>query len=232
LPYGEVYSKSTLSTEITQKEVTVTNVVADVRGFTSMPQIANSYKIYSLMKEIFKRFGGIVNDHKGTVKDYAGDAIYSFWEHGYMPSREQAILACQTALAHAEAADCIRDELCSSNPAAECLKMGWGIATGPVTMSNYGSRSSDLALVGDCTNLAFRFSEIANKELDNKIIICANTADLIRDSLKVDYLGKLSVRGQEGKSHVFGLQRMARVAFHRSLIVTDIFHVDVRSRFR
>jgi adenylate cyclase len=83
--------------------------------------------------------------------------------------------------------------------------MGWGVTTGSVTMSHYGSRASDLALVGDCTNLAFRLSGIANKELDKKIILCAGTADLIRGSLDVDDLGKVPIRGRNGELHVFGL---------------------------
>ena len=103
------------------------------------------------------------------------------------------------------AVDGIRDELRSTNPAAERLKMGWGVTTGSVTMSHYGSRVADLALVGDCTNLAFRLSGIANKELDKKIVVCAHTADLIRDSLAVDDLGDVSVRGRTGELNVFGL---------------------------
>ena len=209
--YGENHSLrqddciSLLSTNITPKEVVVTNVVADVRGFTSMSQTENSYQVYALLKELFKKFSGIVNDHKGTIKDYVGDAIYAFWEHGLSHSKDQAMLACQNALVQTEALDCIIEELRYINPASERLKMGWGIATGFVTMSSYGSRPSDLALVGDCTNLAFRLSGIANKDIDKKIIICANTANLIQGSLKMDDLGEVSVRGREGRLQVFGL---------------------------
>ena len=205
LPFGEGNDRSATRTVVTPTEVTVTNVVADVRGFTSMSQEENSHQVYELMKEVFKEFSRIVNDHKGTIKDYAGDAIYGFWEHGVSPSKEQAVLACQSALAQAETVDGIRDELRSTNPTAERLKMGWGVTTGLVTMSHYGSRASDLALVGDCTNLAFRLSGMANKELDKKIVICTSTATLVRSSLAVDDLGEVSVRGRKGELHVFGM---------------------------
>jgi class 3 adenylate cyclase len=196
---------SVLRTAVTPTEVMVTNVVADVRGFTSMAEEENSRQVYALMKEIFRRFSRIVHDHKGTIKDYAGDAIYAFWEHGIRPSEELAILACESALEQTKAVDGIRDELRSTNPIAEHLKMGWGITTGSVTLSHYGSRVADLALVGDCTNLAFRLSGLANKELDKKIILCGTTADLIRGSLTVDELGEVFVRGRSGHLHVFGL---------------------------
>ncbi|NLD39231.1 MAG: adenylate/guanylate cyclase domain-containing protein [Desulfatiglans sp.] len=203
--FGEDHSISALSTDLTPKEVIVTNVVADIRGFTSMSETEKSYQVYTLMKEVFKQFGKIVNIHKGTIKDHVGDAIYAFWEHGASPLKEQAMLACQNALAQAEALDHIRDELLTVNPVAEKLKMGWGVTTGAVTMSNYGMRSSDLALVGDCTNLAFRLSGIANKELKKKILICKTTATLIRDSLDVYDLGEVYVRGREGTLQVFGM---------------------------
>ncbi len=205
LSFGKDSSRSVLSTDITPKEVTVTNLVADVRGFTGMSQMQNSHLVYVLMKEIFDRFSIIVNDHRGTIKDYVGDAIYAFWEHGTRPSMEPAMLACRSALAQAEALVSIRDELRALNPLAGSLKMGWGITTGPVTMSHYGSRPSDLALVGDCTNLAFRLSGMANKELDRKIVICINTASLIREALEVDDLGEVPVRGRTGGLRVFGL---------------------------
>ena len=205
LPSRGRRSLSALSTNITPQEVTVTNVVADVRGFTRMSQMENSDQVYALIKEIFNRFSIIVNEHKGTIKDFVGDAIYAFWEHGVNATVKQAVLACQNALAQVEALDGIRDELRFINPVAERLKMGWGITTGPVTLSHYGSRPSDLALVGDCTNLAFRLSGIANKELDRKIIMCPRTASLVRGSLKVDALGEVSVRGRSGGLNVFGL---------------------------
>ncbi|MBN1905213.1 MAG: adenylate/guanylate cyclase domain-containing protein [Deltaproteobacteria bacterium] len=203
--FGEDHSVSGLSTDLTPKEVIVTNVVADIRGFTSMSETEKSYEVYTLMKEVFKQFGKIVNSHNGTVKDHVGDAIYAYWEHGISLSKEQAIMACRNALAQAEALDHIRDELLTINPAAEKLKMGWGVTTGTVTMSNYGMRSSDLALVGDCTNLAFRLSGMANKELKKKILICKTTATLIRDSLDVYDLGEAYVRGREGTLQVFGM---------------------------
>jgi class 3 adenylate cyclase len=83
--------------------------------------------------------------------------------------------------------------------------MGWGITTGKVTMSHYGSRAADLALVGDCTNLAFRLSGLANKELSEKIVICSQTADLVRGELELKDLGSVPIKGRAGKEHIFAL---------------------------
>ena len=193
-------------TLIKPMEVVVTNLVADVRGFSSMTQTDDSSLVYFLMKEIFEKFSTIVHDYKGTIKDYVGDAVYAFWDHGSASSKEVAVLACRAALEQAQAVNLIRAKLSCTNPTVEYLRLGWGITTGRITMSHYGSRVADLALVGDSTNLAFRLSGIANKDLSTEIVLCSQTADLVRGTLEpVVDLGFVHVRGRSGQEHVFGI---------------------------
>jgi adenylate cyclase len=193
-------------TIIVHTEVYITNVVADVRGFSSFSQNQDSFKVYALMKEIFERFCTIVHDFNGAVKDYAGDAVFAFWDHQSLPVKKHAVLACQAAIEQEQALNIIRQKLHGKNPVVENLQMGWGITTGKATMSHYGSKVADLALVGDCINLAFRLSGLANKDLSSKIVICSQTADLIRDKLSVVDLGLVSTRGRKGQEHVYGLK--------------------------
>ena len=192
-------------TRVTPTEIMVTNVVADVREFTTFSQAHASSDVYAVMKEIFDTFSAIVYNYKGTIKDYAGDAVYAFWDHAVGPISKQAVLACQAAIQQTQTINEIRSKLGGQNIAADNLQMGWGITTGSVTMSHYGSRAADLALVGDCTNLAFRLSGLANKELSEKIVICSQTAELIRNDLKIKDLGTVAIKGRTGKEHVFGL---------------------------
>jgi class 3 adenylate cyclase len=194
-------------TRVTPTEIVVTNVVADVREFSTFSQANASSDVYALMKEIFDTFSAIVYNFKGTIKDYAGDAVYAFWDHAAEPISKQAVLACEAAIQQTQTINEIRAKLCGKNIAADNLQMGWGITTGKVTMSHYGSRAADLALVGDCTNLAFRLSGLANKELSEKIVICSQTAELIRSDLKIKDLGAVAIKGRTGKEHVFGLNQ-------------------------
>ena len=193
-------------TRVTPTEIMVTNVVADVREFSTFSQANASSDVYALMKEIFDTFSAIVYNFKGTIKDYAGDAVYAFWDHAVEPISKQAVLACQAAIQQTQTINEIRAKLSGKNIAADNLQMGWGITTGKVTMSHYGSRAADLALVGDCTNLAFRLSGLANKELSEKIVVCSQTAELIRNDLKIKDLGAVAIKGRTGKEHVFALK--------------------------
>ena len=193
-------------TRVTPTEIIVTNVVADVREFSTFSQAHASSDVYALMKEILDTFSAIVYNYKRTIKDYAGDAVYAFWDHAVEPISKQAVLACQAAIQQTQTINEIRAKLSGKNIAADNLQMGWGITTGKVTMSHYGSRAADLALVGDCTNLAFRLSGLANKELSEKIVVCSQTAELIRNDLKIKDLGAVAIKGRTGKEHVFALK--------------------------
>jgi adenylate cyclase len=194
-------------TMVTPTEVVVTNVVADVREFSAFSQTHASSDVYALMKEIFDAFNTIVYKFKGTIKDYAGDAVYAFWDHHVEPINKQAVLACQAAIEQTQSIDQIRTKLSGKNMAAANLQMGWGVTTGKVTLSHYGSRATDLAVVGDCTNLAFRLSGLANKELSEKIVICSQTAELVRNDLALKDLGTVSIKGRNGNEHVFALHQ-------------------------
>jgi class 3 adenylate cyclase len=194
-------------TRVTPAEVVVTNLVADVREFTTFSQTNDSSDVYALMKEIFETFSTIITKFKGTIKDYAGDAVYAFWDHDIEPMATRAVLACQAAIEQTQTTEKIRAKLSAKNIAVDKLQMGWGITTGKVTLSHYGSRAADLALVGDCTNLAFRLSSLANKELPEKIVICSQTAKLVQNQLRIKDLGSIPIKGRAGQEQVFGLCR-------------------------
>ncbi len=192
-------------TEISPSIVWITSLVADVRGFSTMCQSIDSGSTYGLMKEVFTRFSEIVTTCSGTVKDYAGDAVFAFWEHSRGKAPAQALMACKAALAQeAQLAD-IRRLLSKDHAVFGELRLGWGITTGPATLSNYGTRPAALAVVGDCINLAFRFSATANKEIDASIIMDRQTADLVGSEIALRDLGRIPTKGREGLEQIYGI---------------------------
>jgi adenylate cyclase len=187
-------------------EVVVTSLIADVREFSEFSQTHTSKEVYALIKEIFERFSIIVDDYQGTIKDYAGDAVFAYWDHEAKPPKSQALLACQAALQQMKVLDEILVEFSAKFSGAQQLQMGWGITTGKVTISHYGSRVAEPALVGDCINLGFRLSGMANKERSDKIILCFDTAALIEHDCLLKDLGQVPVKGRKGREHLFALK--------------------------
>jgi class 3 adenylate cyclase len=204
-PNGEE-GTDTETTLLRTAEAVVTSLIADVREFSEFSQTHTSTEVYALIKEIFERFSIIVDDFQGTIKDYAGDAVFAYWDHEAKSQEEQAVLACRAALQQMKILDRILVELSANFSGAGQLQMGWGITTGKVTMSHYGSLVAEPALVGDCINLGFRLSGTANKERSDKIIMCFNTAALVHHDFLLKDLGKVPVKGRKGREHLFALK--------------------------
>lgn len=196
----------TEKTAISPAAVYVTSMVADVRGYSAFSQKADSAVVYTFIKEIFSRFSAIVSAHQGTVKDYAGDAVFAFWEHPAGFSTDHAQLACQAAISQLRSIPEIHRQLTDRGLVIPPPVLGWGLTTGQVTLSHYGSRSAGLALVGDCINLSFRLSSMANKTLRDPIVMCRQTASLVTEKLPLMDLGNQTIRGRSGQEHLFSIQ--------------------------
>jgi adenylate cyclase len=192
-------------TSISPSIVWVTSLVADVRGFSAMCQTLDSAMAYNLMNEVFKRFSDIVAAFKGTVKDFAGDAVFAFWEHPGGMSAEPALLACRAASAQSRQVDEMRATLGGKEPTFKSLRLGWGVTTGLATLSHYDVRQGELALVGDAVNLAFRLSAIAGTEVDAGIVVCRHTADLVRTAIELRDLGCTRTKGRAGMEQIYGI---------------------------
>lgn len=200
---GSGQASQTEMTIVTPSEMVVTNLIADVRKFTSFFQNHASSDVFDVMKEIFDDFSAIVTEFKGTIKDYAGDAVYAFWEHQVESPQKQAALACQAAVRQMRHLGRLMAKIAERHSGFDTIQMGWGISTGSVTISHYGSRLADMALVGECINLASRLCDMANKELPAQIILCSQTAALVRNDLTLKELGEVTIRGFQGKERVF-----------------------------
>ena len=196
---------STQLTILSSLEVVVTSLVADLRGFSAYCQTHASADVFGMINEIFDQFSRIVEDCKGTVKDYAGDSVLAFWEHQFGNPTAQSTLACQAAIQQMKSFNQIRFDLSGKYTDVENLRMGWGVSTGPVTLSHYGLRTAELAVVGDCINLANRFSGMANKDIPENILICAHTAELVGDRIALKDIGMHPVQGRQGREHVFSI---------------------------
>lgn len=193
-------------TAINPALVCVTSLVADVRGFTTLSQKADSAEVCTFIEMIFSRFSSIVYEHKGTVEGYFGDAVFAFWEHPEEATSDRVLWACQAAISQLHAVPQIQGQLTEAGLTIPPLVLGWGLATGRITLSHYGTRSSDLALVGDSVNLAFRLSSMANKTLTAPIVMCRKTASMLMPEVALSDLGNQEIRGRKGVEHLFGVQ--------------------------
>ncbi len=198
-------SPATKLTKVSSVSGDITALMADIRGFSAFAQRHSSTETHALIKSIFDDFSRIVEHCNGTIKDFAGDAIFAFWEHRFKDPAAQTELACRAAMMQKQRLGELRLALAGQDTDLEQLQIGWGITTGPITLSSLGSRVADLAVVGDCVNLAARLSSLAKKEIPEAILICARTAGLIGNRFERRDLGLFPIRGREGTEHLFAL---------------------------
>jgi len=192
-------------TEVSPVSEVVTTLVADMRGFTAYVQSNPSSDVHDMIKTIFDRFSKVIESNNGTVKDFAGDAIFAFWEHRFANVAIQSYSACRAAVTQMQTLSDLQTTFSGRYAGADMIQMGWGITTGPIIMSQFGARAADLAMVGDCVNLASRLSALANKEITENIIICSQTARAVGNRFALKDLGKFSIRGRKGKEHLYAL---------------------------
>ncbi|HHM04260.1 MAG TPA: adenylate/guanylate cyclase domain-containing protein [Gammaproteobacteria bacterium] len=184
----------------------VTHLVADVRGFSTLSQAWRPARVCALVTRLFDTLSPLVHQHHGTIKDYAGDAIFAYWEHGPTPRAESALNACRAARAQQAACAALAlDAAAKGDRDLARVRIGWGIATGTVTLSHYGLRQDNVAVVGDATNLAFRLSGLARKDVPAAVVLCHTTAQLIGHELPLTDLGEVGTKGRAGTERVFGL---------------------------
>ncbi len=84
-------------TKVASVSEVITALMADVRGFSAYVQRHSSTEAHGMIKNIFNVFSEIVDRYNGTLKDYAGDAIFAFWEHRFKDAATQADQACRAA---------------------------------------------------------------------------------------------------------------------------------------
>ena len=54
--------------------------------------------------------------------------------------------------------------------------------------------------------MAFRLSSMANKKLPEPIVMCYQTASLVKRKIALSDLGEQKIKGRSGVEHLFGLQ--------------------------
>jgi adenylate cyclase len=184
------------------RQVTVTVLAADLRGFTSMSEKLAPSAVMAQLNAYHATMIDVIERHGGAIDKFIGDGTLVVFG-----------LRAEAKRAAAQAVACARDmvgalerhnaerELAGSPP----LAMGIGIHTGPVIAGNLGvpGRRLEFTVIGDTVNTASRL-EGQTKGSGCTAIVSSATVDLLdsRDGLRE--LSPVSLRGREGAVKVWG----------------------------
>ena len=139
----------------------------------------------------------IVHDAKGAIDKFLGDGILAVFG---APRIKTQIVSPQENALHAVRAACRMQEAAlvpirDADGTGYVFATGFGVATGPLLCGNVGAGAlHTFTLIGDTVNFASRLQGVTGKP---DVLIDAATYTLIADSLEVEPLHDVRVKGKD-----------------------------------
>lgn len=148
---------------------------SDIRSFTSLSEFHPPENIVKLLNIHFTRIVDIVSRHDGFVDKFIGDAVMAVFDEELTQGRHKLSALKAAAEILLELQDTNRE---IATLGFSPLKIGIGIASGPVIRGNIGSENRrEMTVIGDTVNLASRL-ESATKEFGSPILVTESSFDL------------------------------------------------------
>jgi len=173
------------------REMTV--LFSDIRGFTNFSEKLPPTELAEVLNAYLSTMTRIVQQHRGTIDKYIGDAIMAFW-NAPVDLPDHAARAVQTALDMQAALAQLNQEFAARGWPE--VKIGIGVNSGRMSVGNMGSEfRMSYTVMGDAVNLGSRLEGIT-KQYGVGILATETTvrADPEHVFMKVDVV---RVKGKE-----------------------------------
>ncbi|MBC8176477.1 MAG: adenylate/guanylate cyclase domain-containing protein [Desulfobacteraceae bacterium] len=164
--------------EIGGRRKTVTVVMSDLRGFTSLAETRDPEDMVRLLNRYLERMSKVIMEYDGMIDEFIGDAILTVF--GVPEERDDDPLrAVACALTMQNALVELNNEL--THEGYPELEMGIGINTGSVIVGNIGSEiRAKYGIVGATVNMA---SRIESNTVGGEVLMGESTHRLVKKSV-------------------------------------------------
>ena len=175
------------------REATV--LFSDIRGFTLLAQrlARDPERLLAILNEHLAAAVDAVLTAGGVVEKFVGDGLLaSFGARSHLPDHAERAVAAGLNLIGAN------ERLNRTGARARDfrLEVGVGIAAGTLVVGVIGPpRRAEFGILGDPVNLAARL--VANAS-PGEMLIEEGVYEAVRSSVKLETLGKMSIRGRSG----------------------------------
>jgi adenylate cyclase len=172
------------------REVYVTVVFCDIRGFTSFCETHNADEVEAMLRAYFEAGDSAARRFGSELDKFMGDAILLYFFE--LPKQEPgAVRAVRWAWELQQAADRIG------------IQLGVGISSGLAREGFIGTPGRmQRTVIGDVVNLASRLQE-ATKTLQTPILLDEGSASQLGEYLLSEPLGEIIVRGKQQPVQVY-----------------------------
>ena len=198
----------------------MTVLFSDVRDFTSISEHLPPAELKELMNIYLTEMTEVIQEKRGTIDKYIGDAIMAFWG-APLADAEHAVHGVESALA-------MQKRIRGLDP--EFVKRGWpvlhigvGLNCGEMSVGDMGSKfRRAYTVMGDAVNLASRLEGLT-KEYGVGILVSENVVNTVQGFVYRE-IDRVVVKGRtEGIGIYEPLGRLGEVA-EATIAETDRFH--------
>lgn len=178
------------------REVSV--LFADIRGFTSLSEGLPPAALIRLLNAYFGRMSRVIEGEKGVIDKYIGDEVMALFGTPLL-LEDHAVHAVAAGVGMLKELSRFNAEEGQRLP----LRIGIGIATGPVIAGNVGSPERlNYTVLGDTVNVASRLQGLT-KEYGVPLLLSGSTYAQVSAVFPCRLLGKVAVRGRQQETALY-----------------------------
>jgi adenylate cyclase len=174
--------------------VTSTVLFADIRDFTGISESLPASELITMLNRYFDRMARVIVDAGGLVNKFGGDSLLAVFGSPLNPAKDHARRAVDAALALEDALTAFNAEQRGSFLPE--IMIGVGVASGDIVAGNVGTETRlEYTVIGDAVNVASRLQTLT-KELDETLLLSAETARLAGQPEQFADVGEVEIRGK------------------------------------
>jgi adenylate cyclase len=180
------------------EKLTVTVLMSDVRGYSTISEISDPGVLASQLNEHRREMNRAVLEVGGTLMQFIGDAVMAvFGAPTVQPDHADRALEAAFVMHSAQAT---LNQSWSSRDLPH-FNLGIGLSTGEVAAVLLGSEERlEYTVVGDSVNLAQRLQQLAG---GGEIVLSEPTVSALKKSVDAEDLGPVEVKGRNAKIGAF-----------------------------
>ena len=167
---------------------------SDIRGFTTLSERLSPSEVVAVLNRYLSAMVSVVNEHEGYLDKFMGDAVVAVFNGPVdQPDHAQRAIRCGVAMQRVLREMNAAGAFDGHGP----LKMGIGVATGPLVCGNIGSQHKlQFTVIGDTVNLASRI-EGMTKQYGAGLLVSQATAEALPDGLTARQVDKVTAKGKD-----------------------------------
>jgi adenylate cyclase len=174
-------------------------VVGDIVNYSTISQVTDEQVMAQSLHTLWNQLGSVLQDHRGSLNHYAGDALFAVWEAARFPDAVER--AIDFALAANQLVEKLGPELPLCGPDELPIHMGWGVVQGVAALAAM-TRSVD-AVIGDATNVAFRLSGLAGRQGRAAVLATSGVHNAVAAQFAWGTSESVEIKGRSGTEVVY-----------------------------